>query len=216
MTKPKLRIGPSGPEAEKGELPSPFGEAAGNSYYAVNAPGTKITELGPDGSDIISRNLRCAATNDGPEPGAVWLPPRIPPVEFSGGVYEVEVNLGIGFLTSPPQSTNCGGLVVLVKGIDKDGVEVPGAVFTANPPSVTPVGLDSDTGGAGNVGAKLVKVVPFVLAKELTEEAARAVAGVLVTVARVDLPATTGGSYTNSSGYLELTRDTTVSIRRVR
>lgn len=207
---PPVRVSPSGPLATN-RLPDPFAQAAGNVYRNLASLSPVVLQLENADGDF-SKAFYCGEEIDTIPAGNVRLPALVPEVELDVGTYLVEVDLHVGFFTSPPSVDAAGGLVLEAQFVDSDGDLIGVAATFGNSP--LPIQYAE---GEDNVAVVAAKSGKYVLPLNLQPGIVSNVAGVRVLITRVNVSGIgPGGAFTTASGTLEVTRETSVTVRRVR
>lgn len=218
---PKLRISPSGPLAGDAD---PLKEFAGVAFGA-DGDADYIAHLGPaafsNPADLRVEFYRA----DGPVPVTgnpaqqIALDPlNSDTFDLTEGVWLVEAVISCGFNTSGPLEAGVwGDLDVVFHALNTAGNPVasstnvlspiPRGVYNSNEGDEDDYGLNHST-----VKRALLTVSP----EAVTANSSQPLPGLAMAVVRTDGQASTVGDYTSSSGWLEFTRDVSISVRRYR
>lgn len=212
MATPRLRISPSGPLAVD---QSPFNEYAGNIYSVSKTSTTEyVGKIGPsDAAAPFADAVTLGVGNSvGLPDNSVHLPlANAEPVTFGPGLWLVELDLGIGFATAPASADTFADLNLSAQFSTVAGVNIGAAVgHLASPLPRT---------GTGTYGGNVVHSTKIDFVLEVTDAMVAANGNLPVEALEITLSRITGsvnGAYTTTSGWLEISKDTTVKVKRFR
>ncbi len=212
MAAPKVRISPSGPVATD---EAPFSEYAGNLYAVSHVSTTEyVGKIGPSdaaGAFASSISLVLGDNSSPPTNNVALSVQNDDPVALGVGTWLVELNLSIGFATAPASTDDFADLNIDISPVTAAGVTLGSAVsYKASPLPRT---------GLGTFGGNVVHSTRIPMFVEITPAIIAANGGVAPEALNILLTRITGtvnGDYTTTSGWLEISKDTNVIVRRLR
>lgn len=223
---PQLRISPSGPFTDgdtdplreyAGEV-NTFNDPAGNEYIGV---------LGPSGAPDDTTHVVLQRASS-PQPTDYAQVVALPPLNnggvltFGEGVWLVEAQISCGFNTSWPDSDDSWGDIALSARLGLNAA--PNTIQKSASMGVSPIPrgiLNTVTATQSivdnGVSHSVTKFTTIkITADDIAANGGHPFSSLGVVVSRVSATAVGVGSLNTGSGWLELTRDCSLSVRRYR